>query len=169
MKLLSVAHVDQIAVPTILTDLSAAVERFWDTHGEERPGEAATRREHWSQILKLEVEIRKELHGRVDLSRVDREMEAQLYACVVLEYFNPRPLAEPGVVVSPPLYSPQQAGLRVFFERGSWHAAWTRLEEPLFQPVEVRWQWITIEEGEPGLLRFRDCTTPLLQGRGAQG
>lgn len=143
---------------SILNDLSAAVERFWETHGNDRPGEAAARREHWNQILELDEQVRKELHGRVNLSRVDKETEAQLYACVVLEYFTPRPLSQPGTVLSPPLYSPQQAGLRVFFERGSWHAGWTRLEVPLFQPVEARWRWITIEEGEPGFLRFRDCS-----------
>ena len=157
MKHLSVADLDQIAVPAILTDLAAEVERFWDTHGDERPEEATARREHWNQVLTLAAEVRRNLHGRVDLSRVEKATEAQLYACVVLEYFTPRPLAEPGAVVSPPLYSPQQAGLRIFFEKGSWHAAWTRLEEPLFQPVEVRWQWITIERAEPGFLRFRDA------------
>jgi hypothetical protein len=141
--------------------LTAEVDRFWETYGEE-----AASLEHWANIRKLDEEVRRELQGKVDLSRIDQETEAQLYTCVVLEFFTPRPLAEPGAVVSAPLYSPQQAGLRVFFERGKWHAGWTRLEEPLFQPVEVRWQWITIENAEPGFLRFRDCTTPLLQGRG---
>lgn len=153
--------------PEALTHLAAEVSRFWEIHGEERPGENAARLEHWSNIRNLHEAVREELQKNVDLSRIDRETEAQLYACVVLEYFTPRPLAEPGVVVSAPLYSPQQAGLRVFFERKSWHAAWTRLEEPLFQPVEVRWQWITIENGEP-FLRFLDCTTPLLRGKGAR-
>jgi hypothetical protein len=145
-------------MPAILTGLSTEVERFWETYSADRPGEAAARREHWNRVLELDEQVRRELHGRVDLSRVDEETEARLYACLVLQYFTPRPLSQPGVVLSPPLYSPQQAGLRVFFERGSWHAGWTRLEEPLFQPVEARWQWITIEEAEPGFLRFLDCS-----------
>jgi hypothetical protein len=45
----------------------------------------------------------------------------------------------------------------------------SRLEEPLFQPVEARWQWIAIEDGEPGFLRFRDWSNPLLQERGDKG
>ncbi len=154
-----------ILIPAALTSLTAEVTRFWETHGEDRPGESAARREHWNRILEMGAEVRKELQGRVDLSRVDKETEEQLYACVVLEHFTPRPLAEPGAVLSPPLYSPQQAGLRVFFESGSWHAAWTRLEEPLFQPAEQRWTWLRIEEAEPGLLRFRDATTPLILQR----
>jgi hypothetical protein len=54
------------------------------------------------------------------------------------------------------MFAGKQAGLRVFFEKGSWYATWTRLEEALFQPVEQRWTWLRIEEAEPGLLRFRD-------------
>lgn len=156
-----------ILIPAALTNLTAEVTRFWETDGEDRPGESAARREHWNRVLELDEQVRKELHGRVDLSRVDQETEARLYACVVLECFTPRPLSQPGVVLSPPLYSPQQAGLRVFFEKGSWHATWTRLEEPLFQPVEQRWAWITIEAAEPGLLRFLDATNPPNPAKGA--
>jgi hypothetical protein len=120
---------------------------------------------HWENLLQLQERVRAELHGKVDFARIDQETADRLYACVVFEYFTPCPLADLGVVRSAPLYSPQQAGLRVFFENGSWYATWTRLEEALFQPVEQRWTWLRIEEAEPGFLRFLDATTPLILQR----
>ncbi len=151
--------------PVALPDLTTEVMRFWEAHEEERPEETIASREHWNNIRVLAEAVRKELHGSVDLTGNAEETARQLYACVVFEFFAPRPLAEVGVVRSAPLYSPQQAGLRVFLLSGSWNATWTRLEVPLFQPVEQRWTWISIEEDEPGLLRFRDATTPAIRPR----
>jgi len=136
--------------------LTTAVTHFWEAYGEENPGDLAARHAHWRNVLDLHAEVRREHFAKVDLSRVDPDMEEVLYGCVVLDYFTVRPLAEPGKVATPPLYGAAQAGLRIFFERGSWIATWINLEEPTFQPESVRRQLLVIEQDEGGDLRYRD-------------
>jgi hypothetical protein len=136
--------------------VAAAVSSFWETYGEENPEDTAHRCFHWHNVVVLHAKVRQQHYSRVDLSRVGRKMEELLYSCVVLDHFTPRPLAEPGQVISPPLYTAEQAGLRVFFERGAWWATWIKLEEPFFQPDSVRRQLFVIEQGEDGALRYRD-------------
>ncbi len=139
-----------------MTTLTATVTSFWEVYGEEHPENMAFRRVHWQKVLDLDAEVRREHYSKVDLSRTDADMEALLYGCVVLDHFTPRPLAEPGMVATPPLYTPAQAGLRVVFERGSWFATWIRLEEPTFQPDSVRRQLLAITRNADGTLRYRD-------------
>jgi hypothetical protein len=139
-----------------MVSLSTAVTSFWEAYGEESPADMAARHVHWQKVRDLYAEVRREHDSKVDLSQVDSGMEEVLYGCVVLDYFTMRPLAEPGKVITPPLYSAAQAGLRVFFERGSWYATWIKLEEPLFQPDSVRRQLLVIEQSADGTLRYRD-------------
>ena len=139
-----------------MVTLATTVTSFWEAYGEENPADMAFRRAHWQKVRDLDAEVRREHFSRVDLSRGDADMEALLYACVVLDHFTVRPLAEPGMVATPPLYTPDQAGLRVFFERGSWLATWIRLEEPTFLPASVRRQLLAITQSADGTLRYRD-------------
>ncbi len=139
-----------------MATLATTVTSFWEVYGEEHPENMALRQVHWQKVLDLDAEVRREHYSKVDLSRVDADMEALLYACVVLDHFTVRPLAEPGQVVTPPLYSAAQAGLRVVFERGSWLATWIKLEEPTFQPECVRRQVLAITQRADGTLRYRD-------------
>jgi hypothetical protein len=139
-----------------MATLATTVTSFWEVYGEEHPENMAFRHVHWQKVRDLDAEVRREHYSRVDLSRVDADMEALLYACVVLDHFTVRPLAEPGQVAAPPLYSAAQAGLRVVFERGSWLATWIKLEEPTFQPDCVRRQVLAITQSAAGTLRYRD-------------
>ena len=136
--------------------LSAAVTEFWEVYGEENPEEMAVRHVHWQNVRDLDAKVRREHYSKVDLSQIDSDMEEVLYGCVVLDHFTMLPLAEPGKVITPPLYSAAQAGLRIFFERGSWYATWIKLEEPPFQSDSVRRQMLVIEQREDGALRYRD-------------
>jgi hypothetical protein len=146
------------ATLSAMVTLATAVTSFWEAYGEENPEDMAVRHVHWQNVLDLDAKVRQEHYSKVDLSQVDVSMEEVLYACVVLDHFTMRPLAEPGKVITPPLYSPAQAGLRVFFERGSWYATWIRLEEPAFQPDSVRRQLLVIEMDSAGGIRFRDMS-----------
>jgi hypothetical protein len=139
-----------------MVSLSTAVTSFWEAYGEENPVDMAARHVHWRKVRDLYAEVRREHDSKVDLSQVDSGMEEVLYGCVVLDHFTIRPLAEPGEVITPPLYSAAQAGLRVFFERGSWYATWIKLEEPAFQPDSVRRQLLVIEQSADGALCYRD-------------
>jgi hypothetical protein len=138
--------------------LTAAVTEFWAAHWEEHPQDEELRRAHWRNVQKLHEIVRADQHAKVDLARSNGEMEKVLYVCVVLDYFTPRPLETPGTVATPPLYSAEQAGLRVFHERGAWLATWIKLEEPPFQPESVRRQLLVIERGENGALCYRDLS-----------
>lgn len=144
------------ATLSAMVSLATAVTSFWEAYGEENPEDMAVRHVHWQQVRDLYAEVRREHYSKVDLSQVVADMETLLYACVVLDHFTMLPLAEPGKVITPPLYSAAQAGLRVFFERGSWYATWIKLEEPPFQPDSVRRQLLVIEQHEDGTLRYRD-------------
>ncbi len=139
-----------------MATLASAATSFWEVYGEENPGDLAFRHVHWQKVLDLDAEVRREHFSKVDLSRDDAAMAALLYGCVVLDFFTVRPLAEPGKVALPPSYNAIQAGLYVFFERGSWRAAWNRLEDPAFQSKGVRVQLFAIEQDSDGTLCYRD-------------
>jgi hypothetical protein len=145
-----------MATLSAMVTLATAVTSFWEAYGEVSPEDMAVRHVHWQNVLDLDAKVRQEHHSKVDLSQIDSGMEALLYGCVVLDHFTMLPLADPGKVLTPPLYSAAQAGLRIFFERGSWYATWIKLEEPLFQPDSVRRQLLVIEQSEDGALRYRD-------------
>jgi hypothetical protein len=139
-----------------MVTLATAATSFWEVYGVENPGDLAFRHVHWQKVLDLDTEVRRECFSKVDLSRDDAAMAALLYGCVVLDFFTVRPLAEPGKVALPPSYTAIQAGLYVFFERGSWRATWNRLEDPALPSQGVRVQLFAITQNEDGTLCYRD-------------
>jgi hypothetical protein len=74
----------------------------------------------WKSVRDLDA-VTGLLHGRVaeplDLTRDDEEMQQLLYDLVVKDCFSPLLLDDPGDVFVPP-YSPEETGLKVYFEHG---------------------------------------------------
>ena len=91
----------------------------------------------------------------LDLTRNDEEMRELLYDLVVEDCFSPQALDDPGDVFIPP-YSPEQAGLKVYFEHGRWFATWLKLEEPEDRPASERHELLLLEQDKdcPGLLHY---------------
>jgi hypothetical protein len=56
-----------------------------------------------------------------------------------------------------PSYTPEQAGLEVFYAHGRWFATWLKLEEPKDRPEALRRELLVLTEapGEPGRLIYR--------------
>jgi hypothetical protein len=74
----------------------------------------------WKSIRDLDAVtglLRGTLAEALDLTRDDEEMHELLYDLVIEDCFSPQTLDDPGDVFIPP-YSPEQAGLKVYFEHG---------------------------------------------------
>lgn len=91
----------------------------------------------------------------LDLHAASEETRQALYDLVVRDNFTPQPDQAPGDAWVPP-YSPEQAGLRVYFEHGRWFATWLKLEEPEDLPEAERRELLVLTEApdEPGRLVY---------------
>jgi hypothetical protein len=92
-----------------------------------------------------------------DLAAYSSEMERFLYGLVVKDNFTAKPLDDPGDVWIPP-YTPEQAELKVFFERGRWFVTWKKLEVPEDSPEAESWEVLRLEEDHdrPGHLFYQE-------------
>jgi hypothetical protein len=70
----------------------------------------------------------------LDLSTNDEETRKALYEMVVRDNFTPQGAEVPGF----PSYTPEEAGLEVFFAHGRWLATWLKLEVPEDLPEAER-------------------------------
>jgi hypothetical protein len=84
---------------------------------------------------------------RLDLTRYTEATRRELYARIVDIQFSPKFPA--GVDWAPPLYTPDEAGLMVFFVFGRWFATWTNLEEPTYLPEHRRVELVRIQANSP--------------------
>jgi hypothetical protein len=91
----------------------------------------------------------------LDLTVESEAVQRLLYDLVVKDNFTAKPLADPGDVWTP-AYTPEQAGLEVFFERGRWFAVWRKLEVPEGAPEAERWEVLRLEENpdKPGSIVY---------------
>jgi len=83
---------------------------------------------------------------QLDLAAGEGEMLPAVYALVVRDNFTARPSAEEPGEIWVPLYTPEQAGLRVFKTYGRWFAAWRKLEVADDVPEDERWEFLLVEE-----------------------
>jgi hypothetical protein len=84
----------------------------------------------------------------LDFTRYTETTRRQLYARVVAIQFAPK--LPPEDDFEPPLYSPDEAGLMVFFAFGRWFAAWTCLEEPTYLPEHRRVEMVRLQPTADG-------------------
>ena len=112
----------------------------------------AVRQSLWSAVRGLEPLLREE-HAPLDLDlHQDDETTRQiLYDFVAWEYFTPHALEDSGDITVP-RYTPEECGLRVFFEYGRWFVTWLRLEEDSGQPEARRRELLVFEKDKDGLL-----------------
>jgi hypothetical protein len=79
----------------------------------------------------------------LDLSRYTETTRRELYDRLVhIQFASTSP---PGPDFTPPLYSPDEAGLVVFYVFGRWFGAWTNLEEPDHLPESRRVELVRIQ------------------------
>ncbi len=89
----------------------------------------------------------------LDLSKDDPATQQILYALVVRDYFSLHPLDDEGDVHIP-LYTPEECGLRVFFEYGRWFVTWLKLEEDMSRPEALTREFLHFERDVNGQLVF---------------
>lgn len=81
----------------------------------------------------------------LDLSRSDDATRQVLYGLVVKDNFLPQELEDPGDIWVPP-YTPEEAGLEIYFQNGRWFATWLKLEEPADLPESERRELLRLEQ-----------------------
>jgi hypothetical protein len=106
----------------------------------------------WSAVRALESLLREE-HEPVDLDLHQNEEATRqiLYDFVIWDYFTPRALEDSGDITVP-RYTPEECGLRVFFEHGRWFVTWLQLEKDSSQPEAQRRELLVFEKDENGKL-----------------
>lgn len=94
----------------------------------------------------------------LDLGTESEETRKALYDIVVQDNFGPPAADEPAESQWRPPYTPEAAGLRMFFEHGRWFATWLKLEEPAELPEAERRELLVLAEDpeEPGRLIYRE-------------
>lgn len=114
--------------------------------------EQALRYSLWSAVRGLEPLLREEnTPVDVDLNQNDEATRQVLHDFVVWEYFTPHALEDSGDITVP-RYTPEECGLRVFFEYGRWFVTWLRLEKDSSQPESQRRELLSFEQDEDGHL-----------------
>jgi hypothetical protein len=116
------------------------------------PDAQAFRQSLWSAVRELESLLR-EKHEPVDLDlhQNDEATRQILYDYVIWGYFTPRALDDPGDITVP-RYTPEECGLRVYFEHGRWFVTWLQLEKDSSQPEAERRELLVCEKDKDGHL-----------------
>jgi hypothetical protein len=83
---------------------------------------------------------------RLDLTAEEGAMRRTVRAVVILDYFTARLSVDAPGEVWIPLYTAEQAGLRVWKELGHWFASWRRLEVPATAPEAAQWAVFHVEQ-----------------------
>lgn len=106
----------------------------------------------WSAVRGLESLLR-EKHEPVDLDlhRHDEATRQVLHDHVIRGYFTPHTLDDPGDVTVP-RYTPEECGLRVYFEHGRWFVTWLKLEKDRSEPEAERVELLLFEKDNDGHL-----------------
>ncbi|HEX5719408.1 MAG TPA: hypothetical protein VF179_24825 [Thermoanaerobaculia bacterium] len=114
--------------------------------------EQVLRQSLWSAVRALDPLLRDE-HAPVglDLDRNDEATRQILYDFVAWEYFTPHALEDTGDIHMP-RYTPEEGGLRVFFEYGRWFVTWLKLEKESSQPEAQRRELLVFEKDQDGHL-----------------
>jgi hypothetical protein len=114
--------------------------------------EQVMRQSLWSAVRGLESLLREE-HTPVDLdlNQNDEATRQILYDFVVWDYFTPHALDDSGDITVP-RYTPEEGGLRVYFEHGRWFVTWLKLEKDSSQPEAKRRELLVFDKDENGHL-----------------
>jgi hypothetical protein len=79
----------------------------------------------------------------IDLSRFNEATRRELYNLTVVVHFTAHDPDDPEEYVPP--YSPDEAGLTVFWAFGRWWVVWRRLDVPEGQPERDYWELLRVE------------------------
>ncbi len=95
---------------------------------------------------------------RLDLTAEEDAMRRAVQALVAKDYFTARRNEDNPGEVWLPVYTADQAGLRVWKNLGRWFASWRRLEVPATAPEDEQWELLHIDENEDrrGSLVYRE-------------
>jgi hypothetical protein len=114
--------------------------------------EEVLRQSLWTAVHALDQLLRDEhAPDDLDLDQNDEATKQILYDFVAWEYFTPHALEDSGDITVP-RYTPEDSGLRVFFEYGRWFVTWLKLEQDSSQPEGERRELLVFEKDENGHL-----------------
>ena len=123
----------------------------------QRPeSEESLRQGLWAAARELESLLRDAgVPTDLDLTRDDPATQQILLEHVTWEYFQPHALEDPGDV-DVPAYTPEECGLRVFFDHGRWFVTWRKLEEDMTQAEAMTRELLVFEKDRHGRLVFTE-------------
>ena len=132
-----------------LLEMLAPLQRDEDSQDVD---EQALRYSLWSAVHALEPVLREELEPvDLDLNQNDETTRQSLYDFVVWNYFTPHALEDSGEI-SVPCHTPEESGLRLYFEHGRWWVTWLDLEKDSRQPEAERRELLVFDKDENGHL-----------------
>ena len=118
--------------------------------------EQVLRQSLWSAVRGLESVLRDEHEpAGLDLHQNDEATRRILYDFVIWDYFTPRALEDEGDITVP-RYTPEECGLRVYFEHGRWFVTWLELDKASSQPEAKRRELLVFDKDENGFLFLAD-------------
>lgn len=110
----------------------------------------------WAAARGLEALLRDAgVPADLDLTRDDPATRQILFDHVTWEYFLPHALEDPGDF-DVPAYTPEECGLRVFFDHGRWFVTWLKLEEDMKRAEAKTRELLVIEKDRHGRLVFAE-------------
>jgi len=89
----------------------------------------------------------------LDFTKDDPATRQLLYAFVVRSYFSANLLDDEGDIYVPQ-HTPEECGLRVFFQYGRWFVTWTKLEEDMDRPEALTQELLRFDRDINGDLVF---------------
>lgn len=121
-----------------------------------RDDDESLRRGLWAAARGLEALLRDAgVPADLDLTRDDPATRQILLEHVTWEYFLPHALEDPGDV-DVPAYTPEECGLRVFFDHGRWFVSWMKLEEDMSRPEAMTRELLVFDRDRHGRLVFTE-------------
>ena len=118
--------------------------------------EQVLRQSLWSAARGLDLALSAEHEpADLDLHQNDEATRRILYDFVIWDYFTPRALEDSGDITVP-RYTPEECGLRVYFEHGRWFVTWLQIEKASSQPEAERRELLVFDKDENGFLFLAD-------------
>lgn len=118
--------------------------------------EELLRRALWRAAQELDNLLNEgKLPENLDLTTEDPATQQLLHEVVVRDHFSVKLLDDEGDV-DVPLHTPEECGLRVFFQYGRWFVTWMKLEESMNRPEALTRELLRIDRSPEGQLVFAE-------------
>lgn len=89
----------------------------------------------------------------LDLDTDDPATAREIEEFVVWSFFSHHPSGDPWEILMPQ-FTPEQGGLKVFYQHGRWFCTWLKLDEDMSRPENDTRQLMVVNKEENGRISF---------------